>query len=84
MKSHHNIEIVFDPTFPDVGKQAFARKDWSTSEFGNVERDKQLPVNWLKERGFGFVIGVKVDANNATDTVTRRSRSSLWCTWTVH
>ena len=77
LKQHHNAELVFDPTPPEIDQAAFERKDWSTSEFGHLEGAEQVPSNAPKPRGFGFVIRAKVDADHATNTVTRKSRSGF-------
>ena len=37
LNCHHNTELVFDPTPPDVNEDAFAVRDWSTSEFSHVQ-----------------------------------------------
>eukprot|EP00957_Ditylum_brightwellii_P137612 10491078-Ditylum_brightwellii.AAC.1 len=34
LKKYHNSELVFDPSVPEIDEEAFARKDWSSSEFG--------------------------------------------------
>ena len=75
LKSHHNAELVFDPTYPEIDKSNFQRQDWSTSEFGHLEGKEIIPPNAPPGRGAGFIFRAKVDADHATDTVTRRSRS---------
>ena len=55
----------------------FDRKDWASSEFGHVEGKENLPPNMPEPRGLGFTIVVKVDADHASDTVTRRSRTVI-------
>ena len=77
LKKHHNAEMVFDPSYPEIDTAAFQRKDWSTSEFGHVEGKEVLPKKRPRERGSGFIMRAKVDADHATDTVTRRSRSGF-------
>ena len=32
--THHDTEMVFDPTDPMIDHEAFERKDWASSEFG--------------------------------------------------
>ena len=77
LKQYHNAELVFDPTYPEIDQNAFERRDWSTSEFGNVEGKENMPPNRPVERGFGFIMRANVDADHATDTVTRRSRTGF-------
>ena len=55
----------------------FEVNDWSTSEFRNIQGKEELPPNQPEERGSGFVIRGKVDANHASDTVTGRSRTGF-------
>ena len=54
----------------------FQRQDWTTSEaaFDGKER---LLSNRPPERGLGFVMRAFVDADHATDSVTRRSRTGF-------
>ena len=77
LKKHHNAELVFDPAYPEIDQSAFERRDWSTSEFGHLDCKEVMPPNMPEPRGFGVVITAKVDADHATDTVTRRSRSGF-------
>jgi len=30
LKKHHNAELVFDATYPEIDAHAFERQDWST------------------------------------------------------
>jgi hypothetical protein len=32
LKTHHNAEMVFDPTEPEIDHASFERKDWTTSD----------------------------------------------------
>jgi hypothetical protein len=74
LRKYHNTELVFDPTEPNVNSADFEQPDWSSTEFGHVERKEELPPNAPEPRGLGFRIIAKVDADHADDTVTRRSR----------
>eukprot|EP00957_Ditylum_brightwellii_P015204 1145214-Ditylum_brightwellii.AAC.1 len=35
LRKYHNFELLFDPTHQEVNEQAFERKDWTSSEYGN-------------------------------------------------
>ena len=76
LKKHHNTELVFDPTVPDIKRSDFQRRDWTTSEVAFVGKES-LPSNRPPERGLGFVMVAYVDADHATDSVTRRSRTGF-------
>ena len=78
LKSHHNAELVFDPTPPEIDQDSFRRHDWSTSEFGHLEQQEEIPRNAPQARGQGFITSAKVDASHGCDTVTRRSRSGFF------
>jgi hypothetical protein len=77
LKKYHNTEMVFDPSDPVVDEPNFARKDWTSSEFGHIDGKEELPPNMPAPRGQGFVMRAKVDADHAADTVTRRSRTGF-------
>ena len=78
LKKYHNAEMVFDPSEKVVDETLFERKDWASSEFGHLEEKEELPANMPQPRGVGFVVTAKVDADHASDTVTRRSRTGMF------
>ena len=71
---YHNTELVYDPSDPVVEQDIFERRDWTSSEFGSVQGKEEVPPNMPEPRGLGFVMHVKVDADHASDTITRHSR----------
>jgi hypothetical protein len=77
LKKYHNTEMVYDPSDPVIDESAFELKDWTSSEFGHLQGKEELPPNMPEPRGQGFVINAKVDADHASDTVTRRSRTGF-------
>jgi hypothetical protein len=77
LKTYHNAELVYDPTEPEIDPAQFERKDWTSSEFGCVDGQEVIPGNMPEPRGRGFVIRAKVDADHASDTVSRRSRTGI-------
>ena len=76
LKSHHNTEMVLDPSDPIIDKSLFDRQDWSTSEFGVIDKE-DMPPNAPETRGQGFTISAYVDSDHAGDSVTRKSRSGF-------
>ena len=77
LRKYHNTEIVYDPPETEVDKSKFEQKDWTSSEFGHIQGKEELPPNMPQPRGQGFVIRAKVDADHASDTVSRRSRTGF-------
>lgn len=77
LKKHHNDEMVFDPSDPVIKKSDFTRKDWTTSEFGHLVEKEILPPNAPEPCGLGFLMQVRVDADHAGDSITRRSRTGF-------
>jgi hypothetical protein len=78
LKKHHNLEIVYDPSDPHIDVATFELKDWTSSEFGHLQGKEELPPNMPEPRGRGFVISVKVDADHASDTTSRQSRTGFF------
>ena len=76
LKSHHNTEMVFDPSNPVIDMCDFQEKDWSTSVFGSDLKDL-IPPNKPEPRGEGMTMRCFVDADHAADTVTRKSRTGF-------
>jgi hypothetical protein len=77
LKKYHNTEMVFDPSDPVIDHAQFDLRDWSSSEFGHVQGQEELPPKMPEPRGQGFIMRAKVDADHASDTVTRRSRTGF-------
>ena len=77
LKKFHNAELVYDPSDPIVNEADFERKDWTASEFGHIDGKEELPPNMPEPRGMGFVVRAKVDADHASDTLSRRSRTGF-------
>ncbi len=75
-----NTELVFDPSDPYVEESNFELKDWTSSEFGHLQGDEELPPNMPQPRGLGFIMSAKVDADHASDTVTRGLKDWVPCT----
>ena len=69
--------MVLDPSDPVIDESKYQRRDWTSSEFGHLPAQRQVPPNMPEPRGLGFTVKAKVDADHATDTVTRRSRTGF-------
>ena len=77
LKKYHNTELVYDPSDPVVDENDFERRDWASSEFGHVEGKEEFPANMPEPRGHSFIMRANVDADHASDTVSRRSRTGF-------
>jgi hypothetical protein len=79
LKKHHNSEMVFDPSIPEIDMNQFPREDWGYSIYSTPGEDLKelLPPNMPKPLGEEFVLRVYVDADHAGETLTRRSRSGF-------
>ena len=69
-KKYHSTKLVFDPSNPCVEESDFELKNWTSSEFFNLQGTDELPPNMPQPRGLGFIMSAKSDANHASDTVT--------------
>ena len=74
LRNYHNTELVYDLSDPVVEQDVFERRDWTSSEFGAEQGKEAVPSNMPELRGLGFVMCAKVDADHASDMITRRSR----------
>ncbi|KAL7528322.1 hypothetical protein ACHAXR_005938, partial [Thalassiosira sp. AJA248-18] len=79
LKKHHNAEMVFDPSEPEVDLSLFPKEDWSYSIYSTPgsELKEELPADMPDPLGKQFTMRVFVDADHAGDNVTRRSRSGF-------
>ena len=76
LKSHHNSEMVFDPSVPEVDMNQFPEQDWTNTVYGG-DLKEELPPNMPEPRGIGFTMRVFVDSDHAGDQITRRSRTGF-------
>ena len=75
LKKHHNAEIPFDPTEKEIDMSRFVKQDWSKSVYGVLE--EELPENMPMPYGQSMKMTVKVDADHAGKSLTRRSRTGF-------
>ena len=75
LKKHHNAEMPFDPSTPDMDMAKFPRQDWSQSIYGDV--GEALPPNMPKPLGREMVMRVYIDSDHAGESLTRRSRTGF-------
>ena len=76
LKSHHNSEMVFDPSDPDVDMSDFEEQDWSSTVYATALKE-ELPPNMPEPRGQSMRMICYVDSDHAGDNVTRRSRTGF-------
>ena len=60
-----------------IDERKYEKKHWTSSEFGHVDGNEEMPPNMPEPRGLGFTVGGKVDADHAGDTINRRSRTGF-------
>ena len=60
----HNMELVYDPSVPEIDKSKFELKDWTSSEFGHIQGQEELLLDILEPRGLGSVLHAKVDVDH--------------------
>jgi len=75
LKKHHNAEMIFDPTEPDIDESKFVRQDWSHTVYGDVK--EELPPKMPSPRGSSMKMRVFVDSDHAGESLTRRSRTGF-------
>ena len=74
LKNHSKRRLFFDPRHPDIEERAF-----STYEWYDFYRDakEQVPVDMPTPRGHAVSTHCFVDADHASNTVTRRSPTGI-------
>ena len=70
--------MVYDLSDPCINFEDYEVQDWTCSEFGHLQGKEELPLNAPKPRGLRVYVHSKVDANHASDTVSRRSRTGFF------
>ena len=68
---YHDTELVYNPSDLVVEHDVFERRDWTSSVFGAVQGKVEIPPNMPEPRGQGFIMHANIDADHASDTITR-------------
>ena len=76
LKSHHNFEMVFDPSELEIDRSLFVRQDWAATVYGD-SLEEELPVNMPESRSQGFIINAYVDSDHAGNVATIWSRTGF-------
>ena len=76
IKKHHNTEVVFDPTKPDIDKALFDRQDCSHPVYANggTKLEEAQPTGRPKARGEGFIMRLYIESGHAGNSTTRITR----------
>ena len=69
--------MVLDISGPAINYIDFDIAHWTSSKFGHVKGKEKVLLNMPQARGMEFVIYALVDADHASDTITRRSRTDF-------
>ena len=77
LRKYHNTELVYDPSDSVVEQDVFERRDWASSEFRSVQGKEEIPSNMPEPRGLGCIMRAKVDADHASNTMTRCFRTGF-------
>ena len=77
LKARPNAEMVFEPTPIEPDKILFERQDWLYSAYGYEDLKEEMPSDMPVPHGQSMTMRVFVDADNAGDLVTRRSRTGF-------
>ena len=74
-----NMEMVFDPSVPNIDKNYFWRQDWSylIYYFLGETLEEAFPPNIPKLLGNIFAVCTVVDADHAGKYLTRRSSTGF-------
>ncbi len=70
----HNLQLMFDPTYPDIDQTVFPSNDW-TEFYGNAE--EAIPPNMPPPLGKDVDLRMMVDSDHAGDKKTRCSRTGF-------
>ena len=76
-QKYHNTELIYDPSNPIIDEGQFQRRDWTSSEYGHVDRKEEMPPKIPEPRGQGVTICAKVNTDHVSDMVTRWSRTGF-------
>ena len=61
--------MVFDPIDPVIDKSKYQKRYWTSSEFGNVKVEQELPRNMPQPREIDIRVRAKVASDHASEAV---------------
>jgi hypothetical protein len=70
----HNLQLIFDPTYPDIDQTAFPSFEW-TEFYGNVE--EAIPPDMPPPLGKNIDLCMMVDSDHAGEKKTRHSHTGF-------
>ena len=73
LKKHHNVEMVFNPTEPDINMSQFNKQYCYQTIYD--ELNEEIPPNAPLSCGRGMRTNVWVDSDHAGESITHRSRT---------
>ena len=87
LKAHHNAEMVFDPSEPELDMSAFPREDWGLSIYGDTPEElppqkpfeESGPADMPEPRGKPFRIVVYIDCNLEGISCYKEIKNRLCC-----
>ena len=56
LKLHHNTEMVFDPSEPEIDEALFKREEWKDTLYAYVKCSEEKPANMPTPYGLRFKI----------------------------
>jgi hypothetical protein len=71
---HHNVRVVFDPTYPDIDIRAFIKTDWKPM-YGDVK--EVIPPKAPVTRGKAIDLRLFVDSDHIGEHFTRCSSTGF-------
>ena len=74
LKTHSKWRLCFDPRHPDIDERAFSSYEWY--DFYH-DAKQQLPIDMPPPRGHAVSSHCFVDADHASNTMTRRSQTGI-------
>ena len=79
LKKHHNTEMTFDPTEPNINEELFKKEDWLSSVYASKDEILEVakPPKRPEERGEGFTMRAYINSDHVGNSSTRRSRTGF-------
>ena len=77
LKAHHNAEMIFNPSNPDIDLKAFKKQEWVGTIY-EEDLEEEFPHNAPTPQGRGMQMRVYFDSDHAGDTVSRKARTGFF------
>ena len=70
LRKYHNTEMVLDPSDFVIDESKYQRRDWTSSEFGHLPAQRQVPPNSLDVQSLLWYLDSSMTKSLGSNTIS--------------